>query len=234
MPEKPEYESQVTPVDAVSDFMRKADLRKSLTKAQVQLRTSKYFQRIVAAVVIFAVFVDILGTVVVAPALASLCAYAEGGIVDNIMLVSEEEAQYMGFPDQATFRAATMEESISPHAFKGEKGAWAGAPPVKFSLSMNLVLSAGQFGSAGGSMLFGRLCDKIGAKIPMLVCLIMGIIGYIIIYAAGIWVHSYYLFAIGMFWNNFLATLPGLRAPTLGSSSMARSVICMLASRWAC
>lgn len=210
MSEKPKYESQVTPLDAVSD------LRKSLTKAQVQLRTSKYFQRIVVVVVIFAVFVDILGTVVVAPALASLCAYAEGGIVDNIMIVSEEEAQYMGFPDQATFRAATMKETISPHAFKGEQGAWAGAPPVKFSLSMNLVLSAGQFGSAGGSMLFGRLCDTVGAKIPMMVCLIMGIIGYLIIYAAGIWVHSYYLFAIGMFWNNFFGNTAGVACTYFG------------------
>ena len=55
-------------------------------------------------------------------------------------------------------------ELISPYAFKGPKGAWNGSPPVGYSLSMNLIGSFGQIGSAGGSLLFGRLADKIGAK----------------------------------------------------------------------
>jgi MFS family permease len=96
-----------------------------------------------------------------------------------------------------------MKEKISPHAFKGEKGAWDGAPPFKFSLSMNFIMSVAMAAQAAGSLIFGRMCDVIGCKIPMQICLFMGIFGYVIIYAAGIWVHSYYLFGLGIVWNNF-------------------------------
>ncbi|CAE7460779.1 unnamed protein product [Symbiodinium sp. CCMP2592] len=37
----------------------------------------------------------------------------------------------------------------------------------------------------------------------MQICLGMGILGYVIIYASAIWVKSYYLFMIGNVWNNF-------------------------------
>ena len=96
-----------------------------------------------------------------------------------------------------------IQQLISPHAFKGERGAWSGSPPVKYALSMNLVMSVGYFGSALGSMFLGLLCDKIGCKFPMQLCLFMGIIGYVIIYASAIWVKSYYLFLLGNAWNNF-------------------------------
>ncbi|OLP94388.1 hypothetical protein AK812_SmicGene23585 [Symbiodinium microadriaticum] len=64
-------------------------------------------------------------------------------------------------------------------------------------------MSLGFLGSAAGSMFFGWLCDKIGCKIPMQICLGMGILGYVIIYASAIWVKSYYLFMLGNVWNNF-------------------------------
>lgn len=183
---------------------------------QVKLKTSKRFQQIVVATTVFAVFIDVMGTVIVMPALASLCAYAENGPYDLIMAVTDPEAQQMGYSSKEAYRTATIQDSISPHAFKGEKGAWDGAPPFKFSLAMNAVLSAGQFGSAGGSLFFNRMCDFTGPKLPMQVCLFMGIVGYLIIYAAGMWVHSYYLFAIGMLWNNFFGNTVGVASTYFG------------------
>lgn len=70
-------------------------------------------------------------------------------------------------------------------------------------------MSLGFFGSALGSMFFGWLCDKIGCKLPMQICLGMGILGYVIIYASAIWVKSYYLFMLGNVWNNFFGS-PGI------------------------
>mmetsp|Transcript_90868 Transcript_90868/g.266048 ORF Transcript_90868/g.266048 Transcript_90868/m.266048 type:complete len:678 (-) Transcript_90868:316-2349(-) len=190
-------QTKVTPVN---------DVGKSLTPEQVRLRANKRFQYIVVTVTCFAVFIDILGTAISLPALAALCAYAEGGPVDTIM--------GMPFPgttaEQEAARQAVIEENISPHAFQGERGAWSGAPPVRFSLAMNLVGSFGQLGSAAGSLVLGRLCDIIGCKIPMQLCLFMGIVGYLMIYAAGIWARSYYLFALGIFWNNFFGNTMGV------------------------
>ncbi|CAE7460787.1 unnamed protein product [Symbiodinium sp. CCMP2592] len=167
------------------------------SEAQVRLRTSKRFQHVVAGVTIFAVFADILGTAIIMPGLASVCTFASGGPGDFL-----EQQRAAGLLTEEAFQEQTQ-LYISPHAFKGERGAWSGAPPVPFSLSMNLVMSLGFLGSAAGSMFFGWLCDRIGCKIPMQICLGMGILGYLIIYASAIWVKSYYLFMLGNVWNNF-------------------------------
>mmetsp|Transcript_10999 Transcript_10999/g.25129 ORF Transcript_10999/g.25129 Transcript_10999/m.25129 type:complete len:685 (-) Transcript_10999:142-2196(-) len=167
------------------------------TAAQVRLRTNKRFQLVVVGVTVFAVFADILGTAVIMPGLASVCTYAEGGPGDAL------EQQFQAGLIPPDVYQAEKDKYISPHAFKGEKGAWSGSPPVKFSLSMNLVVSSGFLCSALGSLFFGYLCDKIGCKLPLQICLGMGIGGYVIIYASAIWVKSYYLFMIGNAWNNF-------------------------------
>ena len=167
-----------------------------ITAAQVRLRTNKSFQLVVVIVTIFAVFADILGTAVILPGLASVCTFAEGGPGDEL-----EKQRALGLPEEVY--QEQLEKFISPHAFKGEPGAWSGSPPVKYSLSMNLVMSVGFLGSAAGSLFLGMLCDKIGCKFPMQLCLLMGVIGYLIIYASAIWVKSYYLFLLGNLWNNF-------------------------------
>lgn len=162
-------------------------MRTAMTETQVRLRANKRFQQIVAATTIFAVFCDVLGTAVIVPGLASVCAWAEGGPADNIMTstLSADE------------KSAILEQYISPHAFNDPK------PSLKFSMAMNLVMSLGFVGSAAGSFFFGRLVDKVGAKTPIMICLFMGIGGYIIIYAAAIWVKSYWWFLFGNVWNNF-------------------------------
>lgn len=103
-------------------------------------------------------------------------------------------------------RQAALQKFISPHAFGGpnaEKGTWDGRPPFGFSLSMNFGLSMGQIGAAFGALVFGRMSDKFGCKLPIQICTLSGIGGYLIMYAAGIWVKSYWLFIIGLVWNNF-------------------------------
>ena len=131
----------------------------------------------IAAVTVFAVFCDILGTAMVMPALASLCAYADGGPAEQI--AKSVQTQFGGnctAACQATIIVA-QREVISPYAFSGEKGAWNGRPPVGFSLSMNLVMAIAQFGSALGSRVFGWMCDNVGCKAPMQICLGSGLIG---------------------------------------------------------
>jgi len=184
-------ENKVAPDDVAS-----MQTYNPLSALQVKLRTNRRFQTIVGITTLFAVFIDILGTALIMPVLPALCAYAEGGTADAIMS--------MDIPLQA--REDLLKEIIHPDAFKDPK------PPFKFSLAMNVVLSLGQLGSALGSLLFGGLCDRIGCKIPMQICIFNGIIGYFIIYAGGRWYNSYYLFAFGLFWNNFFGNTMGCAA----------------------
>lgn len=171
-----------------------ADTYKDLSPAQVKLRTNKKFKTLVAVTTMAAVFVDILGTALVMPVLPALCSYAPGGPYETIM------AQ----PAPLEVREALVKELINPDAFKDPK------PPFKFSLAMNAVMSFGQLGSALGSLVFGQLCDRIGCKIPMQICIFNGIAGYFMIYAGGKWVGNYWLFALGMFWNNFFGNTMGV------------------------
>lgn len=75
---------------------------------------------------------------------------------------------------------------------------------------MNVVLSLGQLGSAGGSLFFGFLSDKVGCKIPIQTCLFMGIFGYLFMIAGGLWTQSYYLYSLGIVWNNFFGNTMGI------------------------
>lgn len=180
-----------------------------ISMAQAKLKVNKKFKSIVATSVLFIVAVDILGSALVYPALPSLCAWAEGGPADTLIKEAKKQANYDSLPDahKAAFDEgldAVVQEYISPDAFKDPK------PPVKFSLSMNLIMSVGMLGSAGGSLLFGKMSDKIGCKWPMLICVSMGLVGYIIIYASGKWVNNYYLFAFGLCWNNFFGNTMGI------------------------
>ena len=130
------------------------------------------------------------------------------------MVLDAVNAELEGVPEAQVevIRVQALQKYISPHAFGGrnaEKGTWDGRPPAGFSLSMNLGLSLGMIGQAFGSLIFSRLCDKIGCKIPIQICTLAGIGGYFIMYAGGIWVKSYWLFVIGYVWNNFFGcTMP--------------------------
>ena len=70
---------------------------------------------------VFAVFCDILGTAMVMPALASLCAHADGGPAEQI--AKAVTAQYGGTCTGTCPAAivAAQSELISPYAFSGEK-----------------------------------------------------------------------------------------------------------------
>ena len=91
-------------------------------------------------------------------------------------------------------RLAAVQNAVIPYAFGGPVGGE--PPPFPFALSMNVVLSLGQIGSAGGSLFFGWLCDKIGCKLPMQICIFMGIVGYIFMLAGGLWSQNYFLYSV--------------------------------------
>ena len=189
-------------------------VRDGLNSRQVKLRTSKRFKLIVVAVTFFAALVDFLGTVIVMPMLPSLCMRAPSGPyhIDTVLgpsnlnwqcsasatasgtCAAEKEAAYEAFINSDQVKAI-----LSPHAFKDL------SMPISSSIEVPMAIS--QFFSAIGSFSAGPMVDRVGAKKPILVCLFMGLIGYMMIYAAGIWVKSYWLFAGGLWLNSLFGVV---------------------------
>ena len=70
-------------------------------KMRAQLTASSkdaHFQKVIVGVTLFGVVATVMS------ALASLCAYAEGGLYWSIMAVTEEEALAMDFESQEAYR----------------------------------------------------------------------------------------------------------------------------------
>ena len=77
----------------------------------------------------------------------------------------------------------------NPKAFK--------TVPFGFSMSMNVVIVAGQLSEAAGGLVWGIASDKVGVKICSLLCLLGGIGGYTLMYLAGVSWGSYWAFIAG-------------------------------------
>merc|ERR1719502_221515 len=77
-------------------------------------------------------------------------------------------------------------------------------------------MAIAQYFSAAGSLIAGNVVDRIGAKTPILICLFMGIGGYMLIYAAGIWLRSYWVFAIGLWVNSLFGVVTDIAGTYMG------------------
>lgn len=214
--------TKVSPADLVKQATGKIrDVRDELNARQVKLRTNKRFKLIVVAVTFFAALADFMGTVIVMPLLPSLCVYATGGPFADEAILANYLANFTCTSSDATLCAdektaaiEAVKESpelkaiISPHAFK-DLG-------MGMSTAVELPMAIGQFFSAAGSFVAGNLVDRIGAKKPMIVCLVAGIGGYVLIYAAGIWLKSYWLFAIGLWVNSLFGVVTDIAQTYMG------------------
>ena len=169
----------------------------------------------------FAALVDFMGTIIVAPMLPALCVYAEGGPFHIDTLLSNwtcsdvsAAADACDAEKQATYEAIMespeVKEIVNPYAFKDLD--------LPFSMSIELPMAICQFFSAGGSLLAGRVIDKVGAKIPIMICLGMGLVGYLLVYAGAIWIRNYWLLALGLWVNSFFGVVTDIAATSAASS----------------
>jgi MFS family permease len=175
----------------------------------------------VVGVTFFAALIDFMGTVIVMPMLPGLCFYAEGGPAHIDTLLSDwtcsDVSAAAGACDaekQATYEAMLelpeFKEIVNPHAYKDLD--------LPFSMSIELPLAVGQFFSAVSSFLAGRVIDKVGAKIPIMICLGMGLVGYLLVYAGAIWIRNYWLLAVGLWVNSFFGVVMDIAATSAASS----------------
>ena len=51
-----------------------------------------------------------------------------------------------------------------------------------------------------------------------MICLSMGLVGYLLVYASAIWIRSYWLFAIGLWVNSFFGVVLDIAATSAASS----------------
>ena len=175
----------------------------------------------VVGVTFFAALIDFMGSIIVMPMLPALCVYAEGGPFHIDTLLSnwtcsdvsgeagacdaEKKRMY-----EAIMESPEVKEIANPHAFKDLD--------MQFSMSIELPMAIGQFFSAGGSFLAGRVVDKMGAKVPIMICLGMGLVGYLLVYAGAIWIRNYWLLALGLWVNSFFGVVMDIAATSAASS----------------
>jgi MFS family permease len=194
-------------------------VRGAVSKQQVRLRTSKRFKLIVVAVTFFAALCDFMGTVIVMPMLPPLCVMAPGGpfSTESILKTANftcASTSMMTCADQETAVVAAVKASpevtsiVSPLAFTDLS--------LPFSTSVELPMAIGQYFSAIGSLCAGSIVDKVGAKIPILVCLAMGLVGYAMMYLAGMESGSYWMFAGGLWINQLFGVVTDIASTYVG------------------
>ena len=80
------YADASAELEKVSERTGLTKVRSALSAQQVKLRANKRFRLLVLITTLFAVFIDILGTAMTMPVLPSICGYATGGPVMNILV----------------------------------------------------------------------------------------------------------------------------------------------------
>eukprot|EP00966_Prymnesium_polylepis_P218975 5067266-Prymnesium_polylepis.1 len=162
---------------------------------KIMARTDSKYQNWIIAVVLFAVLMDLLGTVLVFPTLGPLCQNAKKGPVDLVMSLPNETIIAAGYPNHAAYLEAVVKPN--PRAFKQSD------IPFEFSLATNMIMFFASTGQGLGAYVWGKASDRIGSKLCIQICLSGGLGGYMIIYASGVWIGSYWLFILGMWLNGF-------------------------------
>jgi len=72
---------------------------------------------------------------------------------------------------------------------------------INYSLAVMLFGMCSQLGSAIGNPISGRLIDKIGSKPVIVGCLAGGTVSYALMFVAGYWIKSFYVFLVANFIN---------------------------------
>ena len=89
--------------------------REKLTAEQIQLKTSTKTQSRIVGVVLFAVLMDLLGTVLVFPTLGPLCQNANNGPVDQVLALPDEVIIGAGYTNHQEYLEAVVKPN--PKAF---------------------------------------------------------------------------------------------------------------------
>ena len=172
-----------TPQSALESAKRKVFGAK-LTKQQVGLVCDQEIKKRTKWVLLIAAFIDLSGAVLLLGGAPLMCANAPGAIFGDV-----------------------------PGAFPASEfaGMRSDAPPaMDFALAVNLISVSNKFGGVFSNYLAGIASDKFGRKIVIQVCLIGGVLSFLLMFIAGFWARSYWMFLAANFVNGLFSGIRGV------------------------
>jgi MFS family permease len=81
---------------------------------------------------------------------------------------------------------------------------------VDYSLAINLVPVANSFGAIFSNTIAGKASDLVGRKIVIEICIMGGVLSYILMYASGMWFKNYWFFLGANFVNGLFGGIKGV------------------------
>jgi len=155
-----------------------------LTKQQVGLVCDQEIKKRTKWVLLIAAFIDLSGAVLLLGGAPLMCANAPGAIFGDV-----------------------------PGAFPASDfaGMRSDAPPaMDFALAVNLISVSNKFGGVFSNYLAGIASDKFGRKVVIQACLIGGVLSYLLMFVAGFWARSYWMFLAANFVNGLFSGIRGV------------------------
>ena len=154
--------------------------RESLRKDQVEVMTASKVKSRTTQVMLAAAFIDLSGAVLLAGSYAVMCANAPGAV---------PLGDVPGAFPASDFDAAT----------------W-----LDYAMAINLIAVSGGVGSIFSNFYAGVASDRLGRKLVIQICLLGGVLSYVIMFAAGMWAKNYWVFLSGNFVNGLFSGSRGV------------------------
>jgi len=157
---------------------------RKLTKQQVGLVCNREIKKRTKWVLFVAAFIDLSGAVLLLGGAPLMCANAPGSIVGSV-----------------------------PGAFPASDfaGMRSDAPPaMDFALAVNLISVSNKLGGVFSNYLAGVMSDKFGRKIVIQGCLLGGVLSFLLMFIAGFWARSYWMFLAANFVNGLFSGIRGV------------------------
>lgn len=164
--------------------------KKELNEQQVDVLTTARVRNRTRRVLIFALFIDIGGAVLLQGGYPTMCANAPG-------------AADMGKEVPGAFPASNFEFATGA----------TGPPALDYAMSINLIVVSNMLGKFFADYIAGTASDRLGRKVVIQGCLLGGVFSYILMFIAGVWARSYWFFLASLFVNG----LAGGSRPVVGA-----------------
>ena len=157
---------------------------RKLSPEQVKLVCNQEIKKRTKWVLFVAAFIDLSGAVLLLGGGPLMCANAPGAILGSV-----------------------------PGAFPASDfaGMRSDAPPaMDFALAVNLIYVSNKFGGVFSNYIAGVMSDRFGRKIVIQGCLLGGVLSFLLMFIAGFWARSYWMFLAANFVNGLFSGIRGV------------------------
>ena len=156
-----------------------------LTKQQVGLVCDQEIKKHTKWVLFFAAFIDLGGAMLLLGGAPLMCANAPGSSIGDDVPGAFPASDFAGMSSDAP-------------------------PALDYAMALNLIGVSNKFGGVFSNYLAGIASDKFGRKVVVQACLIGGVLSYLLMFVAGFWARSYWMFLAANFVNGLFSGIRGV------------------------